>query len=244
MLRIRPALTLACCFILNTVSANPISIGPYTFAGSEAFPTSAAWVDGEPTYIDHPPNQFWTSVAGNTTTDLQKALAGHDVTFGIDGRTVTADLIFGAGNIVNRPGADLVVFETVFEENFDLAVFLGNSLTAPRTYWSVSTSFTIGDVVGNGNTAALNAVAIDLADFGVADGAIVNRLRLYSQPVGVPPEDSTAGADIVAIGALNIVPSPATLSLLAWGIAGFSYAQRKARSRMRRRIDTYLGATH
>lgn len=210
--------------------ATPFTIGPYTFAGPEAFPSEAVWVAGEPTYIIHPANGGWSSVVGNKTTDLQKALAGHDVTFGIDGRTVTADLLFDSADLFNGPGADLVVFETVFEENFDLAVFVGSSLTAQRTYWSAATSYTVGDVASNGNTARVNAAAIDLSDFGVADGAVVNGLRLYSQPVGVDPEDDTAGADIVAIGALNLrtIPEPATLALLGLGLAGLGVGRRTA----------------
>ena len=49
------------------------------------------------------------------------------------------DLTFGNATILNADGADLVIFETVFEENFDIAVYTGDTLSSPQTYWSVDT---------------------------------------------------------------------------------------------------------
>jgi hypothetical protein len=204
--------------IVDTVTAASITIGTYVFAGPEAFPTDATYVSGQTTYIEHPPGTSWNPVSGNSTTDLDAALTGYDLTFGVDGEGIVVDLTFGNASIVNGAGSDLVLFETVFEENFDLAIYVGESLSGNLTYWSVSTGLTVGDVVGSTNTAMLNAAEIDLSDFGIGLGEAVSKIRLYTQPVGVPPEDSTAGADIVAVGALHVVPIPPTLYLFGSGL--------------------------
>jgi hypothetical protein len=56
--------------IAGVATAASISIGTYTFAGPEAFPTDATYVSGETVYIEHPPGTSWNAVAGNSTTDL------------------------------------------------------------------------------------------------------------------------------------------------------------------------------
>jgi hypothetical protein len=213
--------------IAGPTAATPISIGSYTFSGPEAFPTDATYVSGLTTYIEHPPSTSWNAVNGNSTTDLDAALTGYDLTFGVDGEGIVVDLTFGNASIVNGAGYDLVLFETVFEENFDLAIYVGNTLSSPLTYWSASTGLTVGDEVGSTNTAMLNAAEIDLSDFGIGLGETVSNIRLYTQPVGIPPEDSTAGADIVAVGALHVVPEPPVLYLLLPGLLGLIGISRK-----------------
>ena len=104
---------------------------------------------------------------------------------------------------------------------------MGNTLSSPLTYWSVTTGLTVGDEVGSTNTAMLNAAEIDLSDFGLGLGETVSKIRLYTQPVGIPPEDSTAGADIVVVGALHVVLIPPALYLFGSGLLGLVGIARK-----------------
>jgi hypothetical protein len=214
---------------VSSAQAASITIGTYTFSGPEAFPTDATYVSGDTTYIEHPPGTSWNSVAGNSTTDLAAALTGDNLIFGVGGESIVVDLTFGGARILNLAGNDLVIFETVFEEDFDLAVYAEDVLSGPQTYFSVSTGFTVGDIVGTTNTANLNAVEIDLSDFGIGLGEAVSKFRLYTQPVAVPPEDSTAGADIVVVGALNFtpVPIPATVYLFASALGILGWVRRR-----------------
>lgn len=214
---------------VNTIAAT-ISIGSYTFAGINAFPDNALYLSGEPVYIDHPDNGFWQPVNGNTTTDLNAAITGSDITFGLGGGGINVDIIYENALIVNGAGSDLVIFETVAEEDFELALHIGNTLTSFQTYFSVFTGLTIGDVLGNGNTAKLNAVEIDLSDFGLAIGATISTLRLYTELGGNTVPNTTDGADIVAIGALHItaVPIPPALYLFGSGLLGLiGFARRR-----------------
>jgi hypothetical protein len=71
------------------VLGTPIIIGQYIFIGLESFPTTAQYVEGDPTYIFHPDGGFWGSVPGNTTTDLDAALKNHALTFGVGGQDIT-----------------------------------------------------------------------------------------------------------------------------------------------------------
>jgi len=214
------------------VSGAPIIIGPYTFSGEEAFPTGTNYISGDSTYIDHPDTGTWGMFSGNTTTDLDAVLTGYDVTMGIGGTGIIVDLTFGMASVINGPGADLVVFETFAIENFEIAALVGNTLTNRSPYKSAPTGLTIGDVTGNSNTSALNAVEIDLSNIGLVDGEAISGLRVYSQPFGIDPEDPTAGADIVVVGALNHnpvgIPEPSTFALIVFGIAGIGFSMRKA----------------
>ena len=199
----------------QSITAEPITIGPYTFsAGANAFPDSATYLSGETVYIDHPDGGSWQFVNGNTTTDLNAAITGSDITFGLGGSGINVDVGFQAAKILNGPGYDLVFFETESAEDFELALHLGTTLTSFQIYTPVFTGLTINDVLGSGNTVRLNAVEVDLSDFGIAPGATIETLRLYTEPGGNTGDVWTAGADIVAVGALHVVLTPTIEELL------------------------------
>jgi len=223
---------LALLVLSQSITASPITIGPYTFsAGENAFPDSATYISGESIYIDHPDGGFWQFVNGNTTTDLNAAITGSDITFGLGGGGINVDIGFLGANIFNGVGNDLVFFETETPEDFELALHVGNTLTSFQAYFTVFTGLTVGDVVGNGNTARLNAIEFDLSDFGLAQGATVSTLRLYTELGGNTVTGTTDGADIVAIGALHVVPIPATAWLFGSGLLGLIGIAKKKASR-------------
>jgi hypothetical protein len=210
-------------------SASALMIGGYTFSGEEAFVDDATYLSGDPTYIQHPPGTDWTSFTGNTTTDLDAALTGSDITLGVDGGGMATYLEFTDNLLVNGAGDDLVIFETIAPESFQLALYVSGSWTSLMTFTPTSTGQTVGQNVGTTNSGALNAAAIDLDVFGLADGATVSLMGLCTK-VGCDSSPGTlAGADIVAIGALNSapVPEPATLGLMGIGLAAVGFARRK-----------------
>jgi len=213
---------------VGPVSAAPITIGGFAFDGESAFADDATYLSGETVYIFHPPGTDWTSAPGNSTTDLDAYLTGSDITNGVDGGGITFDLDFIDNAIVNGAGDDLVVFETIAAESFDLALFDGG-LTPFMTFTPIFTGTTVGAEVGSTNTGNLNAAAIDLSDFGIAAGATISSLRIRTVVGGGSVPGSLAGADIVAIGALNsrAVPEPSTFALLAAGLLAVYRATRR-----------------
>jgi hypothetical protein len=109
---------------------------------------------------------------------------------------------FGNAALQNRAGADFVIFELGIPD--DVSVTL-NSIT--NTYLTVNTGFTAAGF-------NLNAIAIDLSNFGIANNALVSTIEVNNaSPV-------TGSASIDAIGALNTssVPEPSTFVSLAGGL--------------------------
>lgn len=204
--------------------AVPLTIGPYTFAdGERAFVDDATFISGDPTYIAHDPGESWHNFLGNTDTDLDAALTGSDITLGVDGGGINFDLFFTDNFAVNGSGADLIVYETVSPESFDLALYISGSLSSFVTYTPSATGFTVGDVVGTTNSGSLNAVPIDLSDFGILSGDTISTIRIWSHVGGFSFPSTISGADIVAIGALNsaaTVPIPSTIFLIGIGMVG------------------------
>jgi hypothetical protein len=185
-----------------------ITIGPYTFAaGEQAFADDASFISGSPTYIALDPGTSSNTFVGNTTTDLDLALTGSDITIGVDGGGIIFILSFTDNVIVNGPGFDLVVFEVGGAEPFEIALLVSGSLTSFQSFETSFTGSTVGEVVGTTNTGALNAAEIDLSVFGVAAGDTVSRIIVRSKPRGKSP-GTFAGADLVAFGAFNSAPVP------------------------------------
>jgi hypothetical protein len=79
------------------------------------------------------------------------------------------------------------------------------------------------------------AVEIDLSAFGLASGAIVDRVRLHLFDNG----QGSKGADIAALGAINSVPETASflLVLLCLGTA-LAIDRRDGTSRTNRRVTS------
>lgn len=216
-------------FAAQNVNASPITIAGFTFsAGELAFADDAYLVSGTIRYT--------CATAGvGPASSVAEALAGSNLERCVNNNTGDSGIVeavFLDNSIENAPGVDLVIFELSGtlpagtpdpRENFGVSVELPDGFS-PFTYFDpVATgSNSCGDP-----TLCLDtfAVQIDLSDFGVAPGALVDRVRLHIFDVGL----GTKSGDIAALGALNSgapVPEPSTGLLLLGGLAALRFVRR------------------
>ena len=149
--------------------------------------------------------------SGNAT--LSTAVTDIDPDTYVYGNTTGAyiELAFTDNNLVNGGGADLVLFEIGDADTIGLTI---GGTTINYTPVSTGSSTTSG--------FTLNAAAIDLGDFGIAAGALVNNFRL---------EMYQNGPDFSLAGALNtaVVPVPAAVWLFGSGLLGLAGVARRSK---------------
>jgi len=131
--------------------------------------------------------------------------------------SATVGLSFAAGELVDGPGFDLVLFEIGTPESMNVTVD-GVDLGLFSTT-AVIPAESITGTPPSGETQALNAVGIDLsgiAGIDLSDGAIIE--------LGL----TQGGADFALAGALTAVPVPAAVWLFGSGLLGLvGVARRK-----------------
>ena len=138
-----------------------------------------------------------------SASSVEDALVGsnpNDFAYAF-GSTENVVLSYTDNAAINLSGPDLAVFELGTVEEFDLAISVGG---ARNTYRAVDTGYMAG-------IYHLLVATIDLDDFLVPNGGLVNTIQLYPAPFGNDP------ADFTVIGALNNVPEPVTMVLLGLG---------------------------
>ncbi len=174
-----------------------VTLGGFTF-DDEAFPDAAFRVPGNP----NPTFSFPTS--GSVNGDLVIAADPDPTTF-LAGAPTVFDLIFVDNRLVNESGPDLVVFELGVVEGFSLDVEVAGDFVGPLQYVTIPT----GEVVTTpaGDVLSLNAVAIDLDDFGVPFDERIQTIRIDNDSRFLPGSQ-VRSADIAAVGALNSLLAP------------------------------------
>jgi len=169
-----------------------------------------------------------------TTAQIQPWLIGPDLANGVAlGQGPTggiADFIipaFGSlASIANGTGFDFVIWEAGSPpEPVLVSVSLGGGLFSA----AVSYSTTVAIPANSASGFATNSVHIDLDDFGIAPGGLIDQVRIQGSFTGI----GGSGPDILAIAALNAgppttgVPEPGTLALLGLGLAGLAASRRR-----------------
>lgn len=159
------------------------------------------------------------NLAVTNTNDAELAIEDASVeTFvsAVDGPATVA-LNFAAGDLVDRVGADLVVFEIGTPERFNVEVngtVFANLL--PSVVLDGSVPVTITGTPPSSESRNLNAYAIDLAGIDLSGGASVL--------IGLAED----GADFALAGA--VVPIPAAIWMFGSGLIGLVGIARRRRA--------------
>jgi hypothetical protein len=199
--------------LLASGGANAVIVGGYNF-DDNAFADSLDFANSSLAN-----SLVWTNggnISNPTNAQLENSVIGNDINQGIFlAGSDYATLSFDDNLIFNGAGADFVVFEIgAPAEAADISVDLGGGISL-----SYATSWT---GVSNG-TYNLNAVAIDMSDFGIASGATASWVSVIN---------TRDTFDLTLIGALNnaSVPEPSILMLLSLGLLGIGAVSRRRAS--------------
>ncbi|MCB9898851.1 MAG: DNRLRE domain-containing protein [Planctomycetes bacterium] len=190
------ALALGVC---SAAAPSQISIAGYVFDDHAAPDFVVLEPGASPEFASSASNCLVVpSLPGLTPAESASQILGDDGVDGwVFGRAV-ARLEFTDNVVMNGPGPDLVVFEIGGAESFALSIFVESlcEWSDPRSYMPVATGFSSSPC---GTVQAINAKAIDLADFGVLPGATVRRVRIDNK--GAP--GGAVGADLALVMAQN-----------------------------------------
>ena len=181
-------LAIATCVLASTVSAQ-VNIGGYSFHPG-AFPDAAALVSGNPASLV---TNFPTT--GSAAGDILLASNAPETTYIFSADpNYKISLHFEDNILFNGPGADLVIFELGLADSAAVVVDVMGLPSGPIVY---TTSFTGSTVLG----FDLNAVAIDLSDFGSVEGEYFNMIQMTTP---VSPNSGTI-MSFSALGCLNSI---------------------------------------
>lgn len=181
--------------VLGVFTAHPVlpglAIGPYFFDRSDVF------VD----VLISNPLGLATFPDGSTVPDpptKTEAITDSDLTTGVSpvsGPNAPATIQLGWMDnvVVNEPGADVVIFAT---NSADFLVQIPFGGLTKRVSGTV-----IGGFEGRGpEQPAIEAIEIDLSDFEIPDGALIDTIGITDLE-----KPATATADIAAVAALNSI---------------------------------------
>lgn len=199
--RVSAILALPLALLVNTAQA--VSIGGYEI---DAFATSLDGIAPASAALD-------VTTIGGTLAGVTTDATVDSYVFlptGTASSSIALTLGFASGSLVNGAGDDLVLFEIGTPDPFSVTIGGTNNPALATT----DTGFLTG------GSAQLNAVAIDLSAFGIADGAAVTQIT-----VGL----NAGGATFALAGALAPTMSPVPVPAAVWlfgsgllGLAGFA----------------------
>ena len=214
-----------------------IIVGPWTFADN-AFTNDAAQLDaGLAKSVDE---QFLDDAG------LDEVLTGFSPTKGLAniGSAGFANLFqldFTDLFLINGSGTDLVFFDARFSpDRYEIAVRpFGSDFTAFRTFETddfIDTGLA-GPTQPPGDApfrlSTLFGLPIELDDFGLVGGTLVDAIQFRALPLDPSSPDSSPQGDPVMAGALNVVPAvpePTSLTLLGIGVVSlFGFRWRRKR---------------
>jgi hypothetical protein len=180
-----------------TAAAQPISIGGFMFEANASADHGVLVPGAAPSFFLCGVSDFFgeptlpgLTVAQSADVVLSDANPNTEI-FGL----ARLDVTFTDNVVVNEPGPDLVVFESLNPEDFSLAPFdpVAGAFTSPIVYSPIPTGL-VSDC-----GFSINAAQIDLSTFGIANAATVSLLRIDN--LGAP--GCCAGADPTAVLALH-----------------------------------------
>ena len=196
------ALILFCSAIaslaLARAAAAPVAIPGFAFASNAAADSVALVPGSDPSFYlcGATPDDGAPTLPGLTVEQsAQRVFTDGNADAEMFGRAVV-DVAFVDNIVVNRAGADLIVFEAGQPEALSVAVLdpITRLFTVARTFTPVVT----GSFDGCG--FQLNAAQIDLSDFGVELGATRSLVRIDNFGV---TKGCCSGADLLDVFALN-----------------------------------------
>ena len=204
--------SLALLALGGVAQAVPISIGSFTFDENASADTVGATTG--------PIRTFVVEAGGGFNLDVfsvDSVLTDNSIDSGVfcDDAPCTIELFFTDNAAVNGVGDDLILFEQGAPETTNVTIG-----SVERTLSVFTTQAAIVDAQG----ALINIYAIELDDFGIAAGGMIDTVLL---DLNFPDGDPTfPGSDPTALFALNSVdaPEPGTFMLFLVGLISLAAA--------------------
>ena len=201
--------------LLGTIGAQGEIIGPYDI---KAAPIAATQIG--------PANWGWVNVV-NAPVSIHEAFTGFSIIdrgYANGNVNTTVELTFAAGDVVNLPGADLVLVDGFSDNSYAFSTahdgFLTELLLPDSEFSSTGLLrhyYYQNNLGGSPFPSNIKTVEIDLTSLDVPAGESVSTFRIRA---------TSSQVDLFGLGSLT--PEPGSLALFALG--GFGLLRRRTRT--------------